>query len=160
MKIISNWTFDTSSTGSAGFALFSVSGGMIRLKKPDRKTTVDFSYRGIGGGPSVGIKHMPSGTFAPTDFTSAGIVFKMPACQNQELKEDDFLGPCMYVDAGAGIIAGGGGTILFLGLPSINFLPITMMPSMAKACIPMIGFSLVKHAAIGVTFSTGQMYLS
>ncbi len=156
---VSEWEFDTSSTGSVGFALVSVSGGMIRLKKPSGGGSVDLNYLGVGGGPSIGIRFMPQGTFAPSDFISKGSVLKFPRCTRGELVAEDFLGPCLYAEVGAGLVAGGSGTLLFLGLPVINPLPIGLAPSLAKACVVMAGFSLVKNAGAGLTFSYGAMFL-
>lgn len=158
MKIISKWKFNTSATGSAGYGIISVSGGLIRLEKPGNSDdTVDFNYRGIGGGVSYGLK-MPQGTFAPTDFISVGAVFRMPRCKGLELEENDFLGPCMYVDLGAGFIAGGGATLMFLGLPSSAPPTLAMIPIISKACIPMAGYSLMKQATAGITISSGFVY--
>jgi hypothetical protein len=158
MKIISKWKFNTSATGSVGYAIISLSGGLIRLTKPGSDDdNVDFKYRGIGGGISYGLK-MPQGTFAPTDFTSVGAVFRMPRCSGPELEESDFLGPCMYADLGAGFIAGGGATIMFLGLPSSSPPSLALVPFVAKACIPMAGYSLMKQASAGVTISMGFVY--
>lgn len=166
MKIISDWKFETSSTGSVGFALYSVSGGMVRLKKFDKNNnpidTIDLSYRGVGVGASVGKGlPLPQGMFAPTDFTSAGIVFKMPACKSDELEISDFLGSCMYVDVSAGTLtAGGGATILFLGLPNQIILPLPAHLALAKAVIPMAGYTLCMAPHAGITASSGIMYPS
>ncbi len=170
MKIVSDWKFETSSTGGVGFALFSISGGMIRITKTDENNvttdTVDLSYRGAGVGASLGPKGLknaplPQGLFAPTDFLSAGIVFKMPACKNADLEISDFLGSCMYVDASAGsMVAGASGTILFLGLPQQVLLPLAAHLALAKAVIPMIGFTLCMQPHAGITASAGVMYKS
>jgi hypothetical protein len=164
MKVFSDWKFETSGTGSLGAGFVSASGGMVKLKSPEG-VFVDFDYIGAGFGTSLGArflpevyKYLPNGSFASTDFTSKGVVIKMPACRAQELSKDDFLGPCIFADAGGGLIAGVGATLLFAGLPTIYSIPVNFNPVLAKALIIMGGYSMVKNYGAGAAVLAGVMY--
>lgn len=170
MSLISEWSFKTSSTGSVGLGVISASGGMVRLKSPQGEL-VDFKYIGVGAGASAGLKlpkgineyiknYMPQGSFAPTDFDSYGLVIKLAGCEGSELRKEDFLGPCAFVDAGGGFIAGAGATLLLVGLPTNHPIPVpAAVVAFSKACICMTGYSMTKNFGIGASGLVGNVYI-
>ncbi|MGC8001525.1 type IV secretion system toxin Tse4, partial [Salmonella enterica] len=47
---------------------------------------------------------------------STGTVLVADGLVGRDLSRGDFTGPCMYVELGAGVIAGGSGTAILFGL--------------------------------------------
>jgi hypothetical protein len=141
----SKWRFKTSGTGGVGWWLIAAEGGLLRLKDP-HNNFVDFYFGGLGAGwssakiPPFLAKFLPkivttivngyiskiklppirdkspSGTIAPTLFFSEGWVYIMDTFKGDELSPSDIAGACMFVDVGAGLVAGHSGCVFLLGM--------------------------------------------
>jgi hypothetical protein len=182
VKKVSKWEFDTSATGGGGIGLFAASGGMIQLKAEDMSLRAQFHYGGAGIGGSLGgkipkIGKLPkidlkdrSGTGSTTDFNSYGDVLVMAGCNKDELAATDFSGPCMYVDGGAGLIVGYGGTAILTGLSVLKILalggietnPMAMIDLIysAKGLIFMNGWNAGVQAGGGISINLGYLYMN
>jgi hypothetical protein len=128
IKGVSNWKFQTFGGGSIGAAIM-VSGGQIILASPSGAPTT-FTYGGIGGGWSAGLKipvKLPrlgkvtlkapktTGAGAPFSFPSTGNVLMTTNCPGAELTASDFKGVCFFAELGGGLIVGGSGVVMLAG---------------------------------------------
>jgi len=184
VKKESKWSFNTSATGGAGVGFVVGSGGLIRLNTPD-KSIASFHYGGIGVGLSIGGKtpklpKLPridlkgkSGAGSSTEFNSYGYVFLMEGCKKDELAPTDFEDPCVYLDVGAGVIAGYSGTAMLAGISPIALLKagltgsgvpdiwaIADAMSTAQALILMHGWNGGLQIGGGASVSIGYLHLS
>lgn len=177
IKRASDWTFTTFGSGAVG-ALVMVAGGQVILGDPQHKE-VSFTYGGIGAGASVGLrlpkipKVKVSATGAPFAFPSTGAVFATTRCPGPDLTYEDFRGPCLFVDGGAGLIGGGSGTLMIAGCnPTVgeflmgavtNLLPMPGMAQLrtlmqaARAVIAMAGVNVGLQAGAGVAGYLGLL---
>ena len=177
IKRMSEWTFTTFGSGSAG-AMVMIAGGQVVLADPGHRP-VTFTYGGLGAGASVGLRipRLPkvkvSATGGPFAFPSTGTVFVTQRCPGADLTEADFRGPCFFIDGGAGLVGGGSGTLMIAGCnPSLgeqlwgavaNFGPVpglaqirTMLQA-ARAVIAMAGVNVGLQAGAGVAGYFGLM---
>jgi len=184
VKKESKWDFKTNAAGGVGAGLVVGSGGLIVLTTPDN-TLASFYYGGIGVGLSIGGKtpklpKLPkidlkgrSGTGSTTDFTSHGAVYIMEGCKKDELDPTDFEDPCVYLDVGAGVIAGYSGTAMLAGISPIALLKagvtgngvpdvwaIADAMSTAQALILMRGWNGGLQIGGGASVSIGYLHLS
>ena len=188
IKKVSDWTFKTNATGGVGIGFFSGSGGLIELTSP-QNTTAFFHYGGLGVGLSAGgrlpkIPKLPridlkgkSGNGSITDFTSYGDVYIMEGCKKDELAPEDFQAPCVYIDAGAGLIAGYSGTAMLAGVSYLSLLKaglatgmvpgtvydpwaVSDVMSSAQVLILMRGWNAAIQAGAGISISIGYLHLS
>lgn len=124
----SDWAYETGSSGGLGLGLFAGSGGSITLKNP-KQELVRLRYGGLGVGASIGlrlprvgkielkIKGKGAGIGGSAEaFPSTGEVFVADDLVGRELTRDDFTGPCLYVEAGAGIAVGASSSAILFGL--------------------------------------------
>lgn len=173
IKKESKWIFDTSATGGVGVGLVTGSGGLIQLKNP-AGMPVKFHYGGAGVGLSAGgklpkIPKVPkidlkgkSGSGSTTDFTSNGAVYITEAFEGDELDTDDFRGPCIFLDGGAGLIVGYSGTAFLVGIDPIklalavaNPVAIQLAYASAKAVVCVRGWNTGAQAGGGVSINMG-----
>ena len=110
-----------------------------------------------------------SASGSSTAFDSYGEVFVMQGCKKDELSANDLSGPCMFVDAGAGLIGGFSGTALLAGISSLRLIalvssmgnPMAFADLMysAQGVILMGGWNVGAQASIGASLSMGYLYL-
>lgn len=124
----SRWRYVTASGGGVTVAFLAGSGGSITLLSPEGEN-VSFRYGGVGGGIGLGMR-LPrfgkvnlnvkgksvGGAGALEALPSTGTVLVADGLVGRDLSRGDFTGPCMYVELGAGVIAGGSGTAILFGL--------------------------------------------
>ncbi len=124
----SRWRYVTASGGGMTVAFLAGSGGSITLLSPEGEN-VSFRYGGVGGGIGLGMR-LPrfgkvnlnvkgksvGGAGALEALPSTGTVLVADGLVGCDLSRGDFTGPCMYVELGAGVIAGGSGTAILFGL--------------------------------------------
>ncbi|WBI98253.1 hypothetical protein PALA52_02202 [Pseudomonas aeruginosa] len=124
----SRWRYVTASGGGMTVAFLAGSGGSITLLSPEGEN-VSFRYGGVGGGVGLGMR-LPrfgkvnlnvkgksvGGAGALGALPSTGTVLVADGLVGRDLSRGDFTGPCMYVELGAGAIAGGSGTAILFGL--------------------------------------------
>ena len=138
--IESKWTYDAAATGSIGIGLSTASRGKVDLKDPGNKIH-EFSYSGFGIGFSVhlpGIKIPPipiinkeiSATGAAKSFSGRGYMFMTSAFRGKELSKSDIQGATIHVDAGFGLLAGYGGSLMFLGIHTALLVPWFINPGL------------------------------
>lgn len=180
IKKQSAWEFQTSGTVGAGVGLLVAEGGSIYLKDP-RGVPVTFRYGGAGGGVAEGIK-LPkigkiqfairgkgvAGAVAPSSFYNIGILYILDSFNGSELTRSDLRGPCLFVEAGAGFIAGGNGTAMLLGLSPIwlganiitplNSYAVFKLVRSAKAVLLMAGLNAGLIAGGGGAALLGGLY--
>ncbi|HLD64580.1 MAG TPA: hypothetical protein VJA19_00920 [Pseudomonas sp.] len=125
----SAWEYGTANGGGVTIAFLAGGGGSVTLVSPEQKDVV-FHYGGLGVGIGVGAK-LPrfgkinlkvkgksvGGAGAAEAMPSYGRVFV--AHGGPELSKSDFVGPCLYVEIGGGVIAGASGVAMLFGLDSI-----------------------------------------
>jgi hypothetical protein len=182
VKKLSKWQFDTSATGGLGIGLFSASGGLVQLKTKARDLVATYHYGGAGAGWSWGgklpkIPKLPkidlkgkSAAGSSTTFDSYGEVFVMQGCKKDELSAHDLSGPCMFVDAGAGLIGGFSGTVLLAGISTLRLIAFVASPMdpmafadlmySAQGVILMGGWNVGAQAGFGASVSLGYLYLN
>lgn len=152
---LSKWKFDTSDGLSLGFAFTAMSGGLVSLIDPKKKTH-HFHYGGFGVGGSVGFSltkiempkgiienYIPSGSGSLTSFPSKGTVYMTRAFKGDELTKADICGVAAYAEFGASAVAGYGGTIMFLGLNQLLVLAGEAAPP-----LHLIGLAIAEAPAI------------
>lgn len=126
----SRWRYVTASGGGVTVAFLAGSGGSITLLSPEGEN-VSFRYGGVGGGIGLGMR-LPrfgkvnlnvkgksksvGGAGALEALPSTGTVLVADGLVGRDLSRGDFTGPCMYVELGAGVIAGGSATAILFGL--------------------------------------------
>ena len=185
VKKESKWKFKTNATGGVGLGIVTGSGGLIELTTLDDGYVAFYHFGGLGVGYSLGgklpkIPKLPkidlkekSGAGSSTDFTSTGTVYVMEACKTDDLTADDFQDPCIFIDAGAGVIAGYSGTAMLAGISPMTlikagliagamFNPMAVAEVMndAKALILMRGWNVGLQIGGGVSASLGYLHLS
>lgn len=135
----SAWKFVTfGSGGAAGGAGVQVGAnlGVVVLKDPSG-TQTDFWYGGLGAGAGFGgkiklgkinVRLKGGGSAGPTAFPSTGIVFLEQDQHGTEPTASALRGPCVYVEAGAGLLLGGSGTAMFMGCNPLWFASLAAGP--------------------------------
>ena len=122
----SDWAFDASATGGVGYGLLAASGGKISLTDPSNQSH-DFFYTGYGIGFSKAIQKIEipplpilnraiSVTGSTENFHSGGFIYMTNSFGGKELVKSDLQGGTVYLDAGGGLLAGFGGSIMLLGI--------------------------------------------
>lgn len=178
---ISKWTFDTGAGASLSLGATAISGGMISLRDPDSQRH-HFHYGGIGAGLSFGARlteiSVPettlrnydlSGTWSSTDFYSNGIVIMTSSFKGGELSLPDFQGAAIFVEAGGGLFATGGVSMMFVGIDPIYLEVSSMAPmfasgllhlaiSQARAVLITGGLSMGPQAGGGVSGFMGMLH--
>jgi hypothetical protein len=183
----SKWTYDTGATGGAGLGPLLVSGGTFFLKDPaGQEQQFHYAGGGFGWGRSIGlipkklnwslpkflkIAHEPAATGSTKDFFSGGLVCMTGSFRGDELKRSDLVGPTIYIDASAGIVADGfsvsvmllglNQTLLMMGIamPQLPFFRIAM--NEARALLVMYGANVglqsgtLQSKALGVSAGVG-----
>ncbi|WLG96711.1 hypothetical protein [Pseudomonas sp. FP198] len=144
----SRWTYQTASGGGLTVVMVAGSGGSIILRSPEGED-ISYRYGGVGVGAGVGAR-LPrfgkiniqikgksvSGAGAAESFFSIGRVFVSDALADRDLTSDDITGPCMYTEAGFGLVGGVSGTALLFGLdPKLLALSVALSSNPATSLI-------------------------
>lgn len=131
----SRWSYNTGATTGLSIGYVIGSGGELILNDP-AGTETNFYYGGLGGGLGGGFKqlgkiklpkltigrHSAGGAGSLGAFWSTGGVFMTSAFKGTELTESDLQGATVYVDAGAGILAGVSASVMLLGIDPLPLL--------------------------------------
>jgi outer membrane protein OmpA-like peptidoglycan-associated protein len=115
----SGWTWVTSAGGSVGYGPFSAGSGSFTLKSPTGDE-VQFNYKSVGGGASLGSKFNAAGS-TPDSF-SVGDVYLSDTFSGSELSLTDVEGFCLSQEASLGAGIGGSAAIMLLGI-SVQSIP-------------------------------------
>ncbi len=165
----SKWEYKTSAGGSAGVGIATAAGGMMRLKDPSGNL-VDFHYGSLSvglGTPGVRLPHTPPKlnlitptiTGSQTFFDAVGVILVGEGCKAAELTADDFRGPCLTVDVGAGLGGGVAGTAFCLGInPMLIPLGVPALPHLlasSKAILVTGGVNLGIQIFAGMSGGVG-----
>lgn len=130
----SKWDFDASATGGFGMGLLSASGWKIVINDP-WKQAHEFLYSGFGLTilnipiPRIKIPPLPilnreaSGFGSTENFASKGYLYMTDSFHGEELAKSDIQGGTIYLDAGAGLLAGYGLSVMLLGINSSFLIP-------------------------------------
>lgn len=123
----SRWRYVTASGGGMTVAFLAGSGGSITLLSPEGEN-VSFRYGGVGGRIGLGMRLPRFGkvnlNVKGKSVGGAGALEALPST-GTVLVADGLVGrdlsrrlhrACMYVELGAGVIAGGSGTAILFGL--------------------------------------------
>jgi hypothetical protein len=167
----SKWTFITAGNAGINIDIFAVSGGQIVLSDPKNKV-VRFNYGGAGAGiglgfklPKVGkIEFRPkplgkaiSGAVGPESFPNHGIVYITEFFKGAELAQSDISGACMFIDGGAGLVAGYSTTIMLLGID-----PTVLVANLALPLLDIVAVRarpnavlLIRGPNVGLQFGAG-----
>lgn len=123
----SAWGYVTANGGGVTIAFVAGGGGSVTLQSPEQQNVV-FRYGGLGVGAGFGAK-LPR--FGRIDLkikgkTVGGAAEAMPSYgrvfvtqEGGELSKSDFVGPCIYVEIGGGVIAGASGVAMLFGLDPV-----------------------------------------
>ena len=138
----SAWKFVTSATGGLGLEFVAASGGAIYLEDPAGQAQT-LHYGGLGVGlsdsfklPKIGkIKFAVKGRgvavgVAPAVFPNRGWLFITDAFKGKELSRSDLRGATVFVEVGAGLIVGAGGTAMLLGISPTALLSAQAVPAL------------------------------
>ena len=136
----SKWVFDTSATYEFGLGLLSTSGGKIVINDPQGESH-NFRYSGFGLGVSAAISKIKlpplpalnrtvSVTGSTENFDSRGWLYMTDSFPGDELARSDIQGGAIYLDCGAGLLAGYGGTFMFLGINVALLTPWLVNPGL------------------------------
>lgn len=153
----SAWGYVTASGGGVTIAFVAGGGGSLTLQSPEQQNVV-FHYGGLGVGAGFGAK-LPR--FGKIDLKikgksvgGAGAAEAMPSYgrvfvtqEGRELSKSDFVGPCIYVEIGGGVIAGASGVAMLFGLD-----PILLAATLAANSNP--------ATALGGSYLTGKLVAS
>lgn len=176
IKKKSAWYFKTCGGAGLSIGVVSATGGWIILGDPSQ-TEIRFDYGGIGGGWAWGIK-LPkiksikintragelSGVASPSSFKSVGEILITTSFSRDELSRSDIQGLCAFIEAGAGLIGGGYGTVMLLGLDplllAIASMPggMTLLLNSAKGMLLMSGVNVGLQAGIGIAGYFGYLH--
>lgn len=119
----SNWEYKSATGGGITVLCATAGGGVLTLKAPDGSLQ-DFRYGSLGPAFGEGLKLPRIGklklevTGANGAFDSGGYIFQTNAASARTLTREDFRGPCVIVEAGAGLVAGVSGSAMLFGLDS------------------------------------------
>jgi hypothetical protein len=169
----SQWSFNTYGSGGGGGAgFFAASGGIVTVDDPQGRSH-QFRYGGVGAGVSAGIK-LPkigkiklkrSGAVGPTSFPSKGLVLKSDNISSgSDLSPSNFRGICVYLDGGAGLVGGAGGSLMLFGIPAYA-IPLISAPIVgpmlflnnARGALIMGGVNVGVQAGAGISAQVGYM---
>ena len=109
----SGWTLAGSEGDSAGYGLFSAGSGSFTLKSPAGEE-VEFNYKSVGGGASLGSKFNAAGSGA--DAFSFGTVYLSDTFSGTELSRTDVEGFYLSQEASLGAGIGGSAAVMLLGI--------------------------------------------
>jgi hypothetical protein len=177
---LSNWKYDTSANASIGLGVAAISGGLISLKDPDKKPH-HFHYGGFGVAASVGLSltkiefpqtfirnYVASGSGSTSNFPGDSALYMTDSFRGRELSKSDIQGVAAYIELGAAALAGGGGTLMFLGLNPVLVLAavanpgfahiVTVAIEQAPAILMMWGGSMGPQIGGGVSALLGQLH--
>ncbi|UOD30066.1 hypothetical protein INH39_32770 [Massilia violaceinigra] len=167
----SSWTYETSAGGAVGVGVATVAGGMIQLKDPSGKS-IKFHYGSFGAGlstPGLKLPHtppklnlmMPTIAGSQTYYLAKGIIFVGEGCKADELTADDFRGPCLTVDVGAGLGFGAGGTAFLMGAnPMFLTLGVPGLPHLIASSSAVLitgGVNAGMQAGAGISGGVGYV---
>lgn len=170
IKRKSAWAFQTSSSGGLGVEFVAVEGGSIYFKDPSGMTIV-FRYGAAGAGIAAGLK-LPKvgklqiqikgktvgGAIAPAAFPNTGTLYVLDSFAGNELRRSDITGVCMFLEVGAGLIAGGAAYAMVLGMNPLYLAEMMAMPAtmpIAEAMLLRSATSLLLMAGINVGVQAG-----
>lgn len=177
---LSKWTYDTSASVSIALGATAISGGLISLNDPNKKSH-HFHYGGFGVGTSIGLSltkielpetlirnYAASGSGSITEFPSDSALYMTESFHGRELSKSDIQGVATYIEVGLGIIAGGSATLMFLGLNPALILAavaspgfahlVTVAIEQAPAILVIWGGSMGPQVGGGVSALLGQLY--
>lgn len=157
----SRWQYVTASGGGLTIAFVAGGGGSITLRSPQGQD-LPFRYGGIGAGLGIGAK-LPrfgkvdvkikgksiGGAGAAEAFPSEGAVFVADDIKDRDLTRDEITGPCLYMEVGAGVLAGVSGTAMLFGLDAKLLAAVMLMnasPLTSLSVSPMLTQQLLKSA--------------
>lgn len=171
----SAWSFVTSSTGGAGLGFVAGQGGKLYLRDP-KGNDVTLGMGALGIGASEGIK-LPKigkleirgksvgGAVAPASFPNAGKIYVLGSAPGKELTRDDLTGPCVFVEASAGMGVGASASAMYLGVHPVELfwgsaspLPKDNICDTARACLLVAGLNVGIQAGAGIAAFFGAVY--
>ena len=109
----SAWTLAGSEGGSVGYGIFSAGSGSFTLRSPTGEE-VEFNYKSVGGGASLGSKFNAADSGA--DAFSFGTVYLSDTFAGSELSRTDVEGFCLSLEASLGAGIGGSAAVMLLGI--------------------------------------------
>ena len=138
----SDWTFDTSSSGSMSYGFVGVGTGTITLKSPAGVKNV-FRYESIGAGASLGVPDMPDVglSFSTEDNLSAGQIWILDQLPHYELTSDDIEGYCVIEEFSLSARDGASFTVMILGY-SLKGLARGVAFDVTKLFSPLLGYKI------------------
>ncbi|PRX32035.1 hypothetical protein B0G75_10450 [Paraburkholderia sp. BL18I3N2] len=182
------WSFDTSAAGGFSLDFLVASGGEVLLKDPKQQSHT-FHYGRVGVGYGFGARlprirspkvtlpeirlpkisgHEVGGSVASKNFTSNGYVFMTDAFAGSELRRSDLQGGVVYIDAGAGLFAGEGATLMLLGINAALLTMSIVNPGLsgladyairqAPAALVMYGHTAALQAGFGAGLLVGMLH--
>lgn len=150
----SNWKYKTASAGGLTVAFAAAAGGVLTLIDP-AQAEQQFRYGSVGVGFGFGARLPRFGKVnlqvrgqsvgaagASEDFWAVGKVLVNDATAARGLVREDFEGPCVFIEAGIGLIGGGSGSAMLFGLDP-------KLLAMAAAKVTTIGNLLLPNDTLG-----------
>ncbi len=141
-KSKSAWKWVTSSGLSQSVGMVGGTGAQFVLTDP-RGGTASFNYVSIGVGLSVGGSITPN--VSTENMMSTGEVYVSQALTGRELRNTDFTGFCLIMEASATAVTSRTGTVMLVGIPASS-MPKDFLTEMG------LGMALTVGATIGRSF--------
>lgn len=147
---VSDWRYKTATGGGLTVVFAAASGGMVTVTDP-QGADHQFRYGSIGVGAGLGARLPRFGKLnlnirgksvgaagATENLPSVGTVLVSDTVAARGLQRDDFIGACLFVEGGVGLIAGGSGSAMLFGLDA-------KLLAMTVATVTPIGNLLLPH---------------